>query len=273
MSDRIPTPHPLPKKPLVEAIFELRWALQQESQQQNPSEGNDPGFQILLGRFYDKVSHDFPEPENLPASIVPQMMTPYVVRNRFRKTKNGWPLVQLGTGILSVNDTESYDWSTFKPMLRRAVEILLETYPQNIAPLTLSQATLRYVDAIPVKTLDDDKGLLQFLKDYLHTTISIEPLLFDEPSLANAPSALALRLNYPLEKPQGVGVIAFSSGMKQNIPSLIWENMVISRQQQVPQNLAALDSWIDEAHAITDRWFFALSRGKLLETFGGNNEL
>jgi uncharacterized protein (TIGR04255 family) len=268
MSDRIPTPHALPKKPLVEAIFELRWTLQQQNQQQI-----DPGFQILLGRFYDKVSADFPEAENLQTAILPEMMTPYVVRNRFRKTKDGWPLVQLGTGILSVNDTAGYDWSTFKPMLRRAVEILLETYPQNIARLTLSQATLRYVDAIPLNALDDNKGVLEFLKDYLHTNISIEPLLFDNPSLADKPSALALRLNYPLEKPQGLGVIAFTSGMKENLPSLIWENMVISGQKQVPQTLAAFDSWIDEAHAITDRWFFGLSRGKLLESFGGNNEL
>jgi hypothetical protein len=48
---------------------------------------------------------------------------------------------------------------------------------------------------------------------------------------------------------------------------------VISQQQQVPQALTGFDSWIDDAHAITDRWFFALSRGKLLEAFGGNNEL
>ena len=223
----------------VEAIFELRWALQKQEQQPDQA-GIDPGFQILLGRFYDKVSADFPESENLQLAIFPEMMTPYLVRNRFRKTKNGWPLVQLGTGILSVNDTESYDWSTFKPMLYRAVEILLETYPKNIAPLMLSQVTLRYINAIPLNALDGNKGFLEFLKDYLHTNISIDPLLFDNPSLASVPSALTLRLNYPLEKPQGVGVIAFSSGMKQNVPSLIWENMVIS-QKQVPQTLAAFD--------------------------------
>src|SRR5437773_12485491 len=113
MTERIPNPHPLPKKPLVEAIFELRWVLQQ------PSEGEaiDPGFPIFLGRFYDKVSSDFPESENQPAALMPEMMTPYVVRNRFRKTTGGWPLVQIGTGIFSVNDTEGYDWSTFVPML------------------------------------------------------------------------------------------------------------------------------------------------------------
>jgi uncharacterized protein (TIGR04255 family) len=119
MEDRIPAPHPLPRKPLVEAIFELRWALQK----QPDGQAIDPGFQIFLGRFYDKVSSDFPESENLDAALVPEMMTPYIVRNRFRKTKGGWPLVQVGTGILSVNDTEGYDWSTFRPMLRKAIEV------------------------------------------------------------------------------------------------------------------------------------------------------
>jgi hypothetical protein len=56
----------------------------------------DPGFQILLGRFYDKVSTDFPELENLPASNVPEQMMPSVVRHRFRKAKDAWPLIQLG---------------------------------------------------------------------------------------------------------------------------------------------------------------------------------
>src|SRR5262249_46485067 len=139
MKDRIPTPHPLAKKPLVEAIFELRWALQT----QQGGQAIDPGFQIFLGRFYDKVSVDFPESENLDAALIPEMMIPYVVRNRFRKTKNGWPLVQVGSGILSVNDTEGYDWLTFRPMLRNTIQILLETYPVKIAPLKFSQVMLR----------------------------------------------------------------------------------------------------------------------------------
>src|SRR5688572_5700647 len=110
MKDRLPKPHPLPKKPLVEAILEIRWAIQPQAD----GEGIDPGFSIFLGRFYDKVSSEFPESENLPAAMMPEQITPYLVRNRFRKTKGGWPLVQVGPGILSANDTEAYDWSTFR---------------------------------------------------------------------------------------------------------------------------------------------------------------
>jgi uncharacterized protein (TIGR04255 family) len=268
MEERIPKPHSLPKKPLVEAIFELRWALQK----QPDGQAIDPGFQIFLGRFYDKVSVDFPEPENLDAARIPEGMIPYVVRNRFRKTKDGWPLVQVGSGILSVNDTEGYDWLKFRPMLRDVIEILLETYPDKIAPLTFSQVMLRYVDAVPLNALNDNKTVLDFLKDHLHTTISIDSLLFDNAEHARKAEALTLRLNFPLDKPRALGVVAFSTGLKQNVPSIIWENMVISRQEHVPQNLDAFDSWIQEAHAITDRWFFALCRGELLKSFGGNNE-
>jgi uncharacterized protein (TIGR04255 family) len=267
MNDRIPSPHPLPKKPLVEAILELRWALQP----QPDGEGIDPGFSIFLGRFYDRISSDFPESENLPIAMMPDAITPYIVRNRFRKIKGGWPLVQVGPGLLSVNDTEGYDWSTFRPMLRKTIETLLEAYPKKIAPLKLSQATLRYVDAIPLNTNNDDKPVLEFLKDHLHTNISIDPLLFDDQSLAAKAENLTLRLNFALDKPKAVGVVAFSTGLRENVRSIIWENMVISRQD-VPQDIEAFDKWIDEAHTITDRWFFTLSRGKLLETFGGNND-
>jgi uncharacterized protein (TIGR04255 family) len=269
MTDQIPKSQKLPKKPLVEAIFELRWKLQQ------PGQGNviDPGFQVLLGRFYDNVSSkNFCEMENLPISVVPEVMTPYVVRHRFRKTKEGWPLIQLGTGMLSVNDTESYDWETFRPMLRQAVEALLDTYPVKIAPLVLGQATLRYIDAIPLNTFGGGQGVLEFLEDHLHTNISIDPLLFDDPKIAMVPEALNLRLNFRLDKPRGLGVLSFSTGMKENVPSIIWENMVISREPDVPKTLDEFETWFVEAHAVTDRWFFTLCRGELFTSFGGKHE-
>jgi uncharacterized protein (TIGR04255 family) len=267
MKDRLPKPHPLPNKPLVEAILEIRWAIQPQAD----GEGIDPGFSIFLGRFYDKVSSEFPESENLPAAMMPEQITPYVVRNRFRKTKGGWPLVQVGPGILSANDTEGYDWSTFRPMLRRTIEVLFEAYPQKIAPLKLSQATLRYVNAVPLNVTEEKKPVLEFLKDHLHTHISIDSLLFDDPTLATKAENATLRLNFQLDKPKAIGVVAFSTGVHKNVRSIIWENMVVSREE-VPQSVQDFDTWIEQAHTITDRWFFTLSRGLLLEKFGGRND-
>ncbi len=267
LTNRIPKPHDLPRKPLIEAIFELRWALQQGP----AGESHDPGFQILLGRFYDRVSPDFPELEDLPVSLVPEAMAPNVVRHRFRKAKGAWPLIQLGPGVLSVNDTEGYTWQSFRPMLVKAVQALFEAYPTRIAQLSLSQATLRYVNAVPLDSAGGDTGLLPFLGNHLHTNISIDPSLFDNPQTAGTPAALQLRLNYPLERPHGVGAISFSTGMKENVPSVIWENLVVSKAGHLPATPEAFDAWFEDAHALTDRWFFALCRGGLLTSCGGDN--
>jgi uncharacterized protein (TIGR04255 family) len=266
--NEIPKPHELTKKPLVEAIFEVRWELR-------PGPGGDavdPGFQVLLGRFYDRMSADFPELQSLPIAQIPEAMVPNMVRHRLRASRDGWPLIQLGPGVLSVNDTEGYAWKTFRPLLRRCVEALFGAYPVKIAPLSLVQATLRYVDAVALDALGNQENILSFLRNHLHTKISVEPLLFGDPSVAENPVGLHLRLNYPLTKPQGLGVISFGTGMKENVPSVTWENMVVSKDAHVPKTAEAFDEWLAEAHELTDRWFFALCRGRLLESFGGDND-
>lgn len=269
MSDQIPKPHELSKKPLVEAVFELRWKLQRTS----PAEEVDPGFQFLLGKLYDLLGAEFPEVENLPAASVPEHMAPSVVRHRFRKAKDAWPLVQIGPGVLSVNDTASYTWTSFKPMLEKAVDSLLKAYPTKIAPLSFVQATLRYIDAVPIEQDDQNKGVLDFLRYKLHTEISIDPLLFDSSAVGSAdPVGLQLRLNYPLQKPQGMGVLSFTTGLKDNIPSIIWETLVVSREDHVPTTVNEFSAWFTDAHDITDSWFFTLCRGDLLSSFGGNND-
>lgn len=60
--------------------------------------------------------------------------------------------------------------------------------------------------------------------------------------------------------------------MKENVPSVTWENMVVSKDAHVPKTAEAFDEWLAEAHELTDPWFFALCRGRLLESFGGDND-
>ena len=119
--NEIPKPRELPNKPLVEAIFELRWKLR-ELAPQMPA--HDPGFRIALGRYYDMVRKDYPAMVDLPTSQVPEDMTAYAVRHQFRVKEDKWPLTQLGPGILSVNETDGYTWETFKPRLEAAVKAI-----------------------------------------------------------------------------------------------------------------------------------------------------
>jgi len=99
----------LSKKPLVEAIFELRWKLQEPT----PGIKIDPNYKLLVGGIYDKIRQSYPFYEQLPTSALPDEIAAYVVQHRFRKATDGWPLVQIGPGVITVNDTEGYTWDDF----------------------------------------------------------------------------------------------------------------------------------------------------------------
>src|SRR4051794_9013909 len=73
----------LSNPPLQEVVFEFRWALQ---------EGNaagsfpvDPYYRIAAGRFFDRVSKDFPKYENLPTWEMPDAISAYVAQHRWAR--------------------------------------------------------------------------------------------------------------------------------------------------------------------------------------------
>ena len=103
----------LEKKPLVEALLEVKWGLE------GPPDGpqKDPVYPLFVGQLYALVKDSYSHVEKLPATSVPDEITPYIVKYRFRETENGWPLVQAGPGIASLNFTDSYKWDKFLPLL------------------------------------------------------------------------------------------------------------------------------------------------------------
>nr|QNO45094.1 hypothetical protein DAFKAPGL_00003 [Methanosarcinales archaeon ANME-2c ERB4]QNO46051.1 hypothetical protein FINKGBGL_00001 [Methanosarcinales archaeon ANME-2c ERB4] len=65
---------PLKHKPLIEAIFEFRWELQE----QTPEMKVDPHYKILIDRMYDKISDEYPFHEQLPTATMPDEIAGYV---------------------------------------------------------------------------------------------------------------------------------------------------------------------------------------------------
>jgi uncharacterized protein (TIGR04255 family) len=137
----------LQKKPLVEAILEIRWALETSAENTNTDFLIDPYYRIMIGRLFDRVSTDYSEPVELPAATVPDEMSPYVVKHQFRKAKDAWPLIQIGPGILTLNDTENYTWVDFRQRSIKAYETLIAAYPRP-EKLKIISMDLRYIDAI-----------------------------------------------------------------------------------------------------------------------------
>lgn len=262
MSEELP--RDLTKKPLVEAIFELRWKLETTG---DPAGGRDPGFKILLGRYFDLVRSRYPTLVDLAATQVPEDLVPHAVRHQFRSGPEAWPLLQLGPGILTVNETAGYSWATFKPRLHDAISALFKSYPADLHSFTPTQVVLRYLNALPVDPRETP--LIAFLRDKLHTQITLAPALGETVQDLDSPVGMNLSLLVPMKGPAGVCGMSFVTGKSLDRPALIWQLEAQARDADTPQDAQGLSQWLEEAHSVIEKWFFTLSAGELLNGFKG----
>ena len=251
----------LKNKPLVEAIFELRWDLQ------GPSLGMkiDPHYKLLIGRLYDKLNDKYPFHEQLPAVAMPDEIAGYVVQHRFRREKGKWPLIQIGPGIVTVNDTEGYLWEDFEKRILQAVDALFEVYPESKSNLKVNRLLLRYIDAIAFDFEKDD--IFTFLKEQVKTEINLHQKLFEDTRVREMPVGLDLRFSFASREPKGAIHLRFVRGKRKESDALIWETMVESVSEDIPKVQNEIADWIKEAHNLTDDWFFKLIEGELLRRF------
>lgn len=255
----------LTKKPLIEAIFEVRWRLQE--QEHDPTIKLDPHYKLLIGRMYDRLSKEkeYTFHEQLPTVAIPDEIAGYIVQHRFRKGKGEWPLVQIGPGIVTLNDTEGYVWEDFEKRIKQVIDVLFETYPDAENKLEINSLLLRYIDAVP---FDFTKGLVfDFLKEQMKTNVTLHSRLFEDTEVNKLPSSLDLRFSFPIANPAGTIHLRFLKGKKSNSDALIWETMVQSVERDAPKGKENIISWVKDAHGLTDDWFFKIIEGDLLRRF------
>jgi len=250
----------LKNKPLVEAIFEIHWALQQ------PSRGHehDPHYKLLLGRFYDRVARDYPEHEQLPTASVPDEIVGHIVQHRFRIGRDQWPLVQLGPGVMTVNSTADYTWGDFCPRAVRATNSLFEAYPKS-SDFEVTHLILRYIDAVDFDYTSEHA--YDFLKDKLKVDLSLPENLFAETGVEQRPRVFSWHTAFSCSNPAGVVNIRFATGRKEEAPAIVWETRLQSSSNDIPELPDGIQQWLNAAHEVTGDWFFKLIEGDLERRF------
>jgi uncharacterized protein (TIGR04255 family) len=248
-------------KPLVEAMLEVRWSLDPKM----PGVAVDPHYQLLLARFFDRLNKEYPEHEQLQTAMMPDELFGHFPQHRFRVSKDGWPLVQIGPGIITANSTDDYTWEDFHPRTIRAVNTLFDAYPKP-AELKIETLTLRYVDAIAFDYLTDD--VLVFLSDKLKVSLAFPSDLFKE-GVNSRPSGLVLSSSFPCQAPKGTVHVQFATGKKMDAPALLWETSLQSARDELPDLPSGFAGWIDAAHKVTGGWFSKLIEGELQRRFTG----
>ena len=267
-------PGQLTHPPLVEALLEIRWQLDQIG----PDTFHDPMYRLLIGRWYDRIRERFPSVQELPLAQapIPDELTPYRVKQQFRAKKNGWPLVQLGPGVATLNFTSPYSWDMFDETARFVFPKLSEAYTRadpesEMSGLQLTRVMLRYINGVDFDWLDGD--VLEFIEQRLHTTFNLPAKIREVGAICGVPRKLNLQAGYPLSEPPGEGVMRLSTGRKGQERGVIWELVVRSEEEDVPQLTDADDfwKWLSSAHDVIEAWFDAFIEGELEERFGREN--
>lgn len=224
----------------------------------------DPNYKLLPGRIFEKVSKEYPFHESLPTSEMPDEIAGYIIQHRFRKSINDWPLIQLGPGIITLNDTSKYEWNDYRKRIHTLLDVLYATHPQP-SNLILSGLSLRYIDAIGFESSQD--SIFTFLKSKMKTDVNLNPKLFISTGVNDMPINIDMSFSFKSVKPLGIIHQRFRRGKKENTEALIWETVVNTDSDNIPKGKREIRNWIDDAHLLTDDWFFKTIEGELEKRF------
>lgn len=226
----------------------------------------DAGYPLSVGLLLERIRDRFPFVEELPVAAVPDQLTPHVVRHRFRASPGGWPCVQLGPGVATVNFVSNYTWQAFRDTVLYFTPMLSNAYESSGHPLEATSVVLRYINSVPFEATRDD--VIQYIAENLNLALDLPDLIENSDLRDGPPEGLVLRVGFPLKRPPGVGYVQIGNGAHDSAPALVWDLSIASTGQHAPRMDATFAQWLNDAHAVIESWFFALIENKLEREFG-----
>jgi uncharacterized protein (TIGR04255 family) len=236
--------------PLLEVIFELRWEIKPVSVPRR-NYPTDEAYERTLAAFTKAVAPTLPLREQIrPDTGLPEdLILPYAAGYRFRQQQSSYPVLQLGPGVMTVNDTGGeYTWDTFRSLLEQATGWLVEAKGDGNS---FGAASLRYLDGASTPGTTNDNFLDVVERDHLLSVRRDYPVPGALVNLAVVESrrlADGSILEMAIEK-----VEAQTSGEIGNPePAILWTTRVA--QAAATSRQAILD-WVDSAHHVCSDLF------------------
>lgn len=229
----------LAKAPLKEVIFELFWKMRTGP----GGEPFDPGYNLAVGGFAQQIRDSFP----IRKSILPEGVSVYPhPQYQFWKDEATWPVIQIGPGLLTVNDTDkNYSW---EGNFRANIELALNTLTDSYEDLPkFEKARLKYIDAIDITSESEIENT--FLEK-LQTSVNRQYVL------PGKLKGLAVRQSNALDD-GSIFSIDINSG-RNNLTStqaVIWTTTI---EKKGDFERTKLFQWLDSAHNLTSEMFVKL---------------
>lgn len=237
----------LPKAPLLEVIYELRWDIKNEQDLVK--------FQYVHGDLYAAQKLNYPLRELLTPADMPMALMINNPVYRF-KSKENYPLFQLGPGVLSLNTTDAtYFWEDYYKSCRSLTASFFDVY--QLSNDEKFRPNLIYLDFYKFDFLNND--VITFINDNLNIVLGQNFY-----KTTNNPSTITLAFNYVIEL--GKLDILLNTGLNGSNET----GLVVRTQLNGPLVTPGTDdimSWLDKAHTFCSNLFKEMTKGKLYETF------
>ena len=251
--------------PLLEVIFELRWAKQEKTDQGMIIDWDADEAAFLPGEFKRIASEKgYREVEALAKPH--QMMMPYQAAYRFRKSEDTWPCFQIGKGILTVNQVnEGYAWHGFRDDVRLGLTMLERAISHGIAELPGTTLVLRYLDGFVLP--EGEQSFVKFMSENLAIRLQFPDSLLESEhfeGLVHTPE-FAFTLDAP--KLPGKLVCRLQTGQREGKDALVANTAVASSGDDVaglaPEGMM---DWLEKAHTIQHEFFQSFLTPEYMES-------
>lgn len=245
----------LSRAPLQEVIFEVRWDLQVNAQTRQEF---DPKVELALGKLQGFARNKFPFYRRKMPQEIPVHALPYQAVHQFWRDQRVWPVIQLGPGIFTVNDTDkNYEWtSSYFPQIEECLFWLYEAYDND---LRVRFCNLNYIDVIKLKDHGNPDDLRDFIAGNLKVRVSNE---FQSPG---SRGGINIMQTFNLEDGSMLSlVIADGLDQKTQDPILMWQTGITANQ---PFDKDRVLVWCQTAHSIVSDLFKEMTKGRLYDSF------
>lgn len=237
----------LKNAPLLEVIFELRWKMADKSHWEK--------YPYLHGDLYAQLKSKYPDRELLIPGEVPQEILENRAVYRF-KHKNGYPLFQVGPGILTLNTTDDfYEWEGYSEQIKELGREFFKLY--EFTPREKVSPTLSYYDFLPFDWEEED--VLAYISENLNIKIEQKFYNFKE-----TPRDFNWGIGY--KTAWGNFNLRIDAGYnKEKEKGLILQFRLNGFEKKPHINVLA--DWLTNGHTLCSNLFKELTAGKLYHSF------
>lgn len=254
------------RAPLVEVIAEIHW--QTKPLASTPNAHIDPYYELFRDAFLKSSEDKLGYREQIVPTEVPVELVADQPHIRLRPSKGGWPLVQLGPGLMTANIVPRYKgWADFSGFLAAAIDELYRCYPLSERTLRITRTHLRYIDVF-----DETHGLTnfsEFIGSNFGIGIPIKPELLAANASNEGPVTFSMDAKFPNKTPQGSTTrIKINPGQSNGKDVAVCEFHCDGIAEPKMQSPGGLLAWFNEAHQALHLAFEASISEDLKSRFG-----